>query len=118
MLCLVRGLSSDEVPTLLLAVRPCYVAFLLTICFQAEWNERLEVVSADVSALAADSPLFLDLAQRVDAIYHSAALVNWVLPYAQMRAPNVLGTLALLQLAYSVCFCALLLLYYFSRPLL
>ncbi len=99
-------------------VRP-FFSVLLNTCVQAEWTARLEVVAADVSALAADSPLFIDLAQRVDAIYHSAALVNWVLPYAQMRTPNVLGTLALLQLAFSVCYCFYSSsIFYFSSQLL
>ncbi|KAJ1930682.1 large subunit of alpha-aminoadipate reductase [Tieghemiomyces parasiticus] len=39
------------------------------------------------------------LASAVDVIIHNGALVHWVYPYAKLRAPNVLGTLAALELA-------------------
>ncbi|MGC4117056.1 MAG: thioester reductase domain-containing protein [Myxococcales bacterium] len=35
----------------------------------------------------------------VGEVLHAGALVNWVLPYPAMRAPNVVGTLNLLELA-------------------
>ena len=39
------------------------------------------------------------LAGTVDQIVHSAALVNHVLPYAQLFEPNVVGTAELIRLA-------------------
>ena len=39
------------------------------------------------------------LCREVDAVYHVAAAVNWVLPYEGLRAANVLGTQRLLSLA-------------------
>ncbi len=41
------------------------------------------------------------LADDVGEIYHCAAAVNWVLPYAGLREANVLGTRELLRLACS-----------------
>ena len=35
----------------------------------------------------------------IDAIVHAGATVSWLAPYAALRGPNVLGTLALLELA-------------------
>ena len=36
---------------------------------------------------------------EVDALVHAAAVVSWLLPYEALRAPNVLGTSALLGLS-------------------
>ena len=42
---------------------------------------------------------FSELSSSVDAIYHAAADVNWVLDYEALRDTNVLGTRELLRLA-------------------
>ncbi len=42
---------------------------------------------------------FENLAAKIDIIYHNGALVNAVYPYAQLKAPNVLGTQEVLRLA-------------------
>ncbi|WP_437769937.1 SDR family oxidoreductase [Sorangium sp. So ce281] len=42
---------------------------------------------------------FEALAQRVDAIYHAGAEVNYIKPYASHKAANVLGTQEILRLA-------------------
>jgi thioester reductase-like protein len=39
------------------------------------------------------------LCRDIDAVFHCAAAVNWVLPYAALREVNVLGTIELLRLA-------------------
>jgi thioester reductase-like protein len=39
------------------------------------------------------------LAERIDAIYHSGAEVNYIKPYASHKAANVLGTQEILRLA-------------------
>ena len=41
------------------------------------------------------------LAGQIDAVYHNGAQVNFVLPYAKLRAPNVLGTAEILRFAAS-----------------
>jgi thioester reductase-like protein len=62
---------------------------------------RVRLVSGDVSrpSLGLSSDAWSDLSLAVDAIYHAAADVNWVLPYAMLRDANVLGTGELLRLA-------------------
>ncbi|MEM6521109.1 MAG: amino acid adenylation domain-containing protein [Cyanobacteria bacterium P01_C01_bin.70] len=42
---------------------------------------------------------FARLASRVDVIYHSGAMVNFVKPYSALEAENVLGTREILKLA-------------------
>lgn len=42
------------------------------------------------------------LAAKIDSIYHSAALLNYVYPYSGMKAANVLGTQEILRLACQV----------------
>ncbi|WP_414584330.1 amino acid adenylation domain-containing protein [Scytonema sp. PCC 10023] len=42
---------------------------------------------------------FLRLANKIDVIYHNGALVNFVYPYEQLKAANVLGTQEVLRLA-------------------
>ncbi len=39
------------------------------------------------------------LAEKIDAIYHCGAMVNFVLPYEAMKQSNIIATQALLQLA-------------------
>ena len=62
---------------------------------------RLHVIAGDLllPALGLDSEQFDGLGRDIDEIYHCAAAVNWVLPYAGLRDANVLGTLELLRLA-------------------
>ncbi|MEA5504348.1 amino acid adenylation domain-containing protein [Halotia wernerae UHCC 0503] len=42
---------------------------------------------------------FILLANKIDVIYHNGALVNFVYPYEQLKAANVLGTQEVLRLA-------------------
>jgi amino acid adenylation domain-containing protein/natural product biosynthesis luciferase-like monooxygenase protein/thioester reductase-like protein len=64
---------------------------------------RIVPIAGDLAAprlgLAEDA--FRDLAERTDAIYHVGATVNFVAPYAALRAPNVLGTREVVRLAAS-----------------
>jgi thioester reductase-like protein len=50
-------------------------------------------------ALGLSGPEFDELAERVDAIYHCAALVKWTYPYQALKAANVQGTHEVLRLA-------------------
>ena len=69
------------------------------------WTEelwlRVRVVAGDLGkpdlGLAAD--VLSELADTIDAIYHSGALVNFTFPYEAVRAANVGGTHELLKLA-------------------
>ncbi|MEV6926612.1 thioester reductase domain-containing protein [Dactylosporangium sp. NPDC051485] len=69
------------------------------------WKEidesRVDVVVGDLAApsLGLSDERFDELARTVDAVYHVGAAVNWVQPYATVRAANVLGTVELLRLA-------------------
>ncbi|MGK8524079.1 carboxylic acid reductase [Nocardia asteroides] len=62
---------------------------------------RLEVIPADIGEpnLGLDEQIWHRLAESVDVIVHSAALVNHVLPYRQLFGPNVVGTAELIRLA-------------------
>jgi amino acid adenylation domain-containing protein/thioester reductase-like protein len=42
---------------------------------------------------------FDELARRVDVIHHAGALVNFIYPYSELRAPNVTATRELIRLA-------------------
>ena len=69
------------------------------------WDEtlraRIRLVVGDLSKplLGMDRERFDYLAETVDAIHHSGALVNFTYPYEALRTINVLGTEQLLYLA-------------------
>jgi nonribosomal peptide synthetase DhbF len=55
---------------------------------------RVSIVRGDLASRA-----WLGLADRVDAIYHCAARVHVALPYAELRAANLLGTAEMARFA-------------------
>ena len=63
--------------------------------------EHLEVLAGDIVEpnLGLDERTWQRLADTVDLIVHPAALVNHVLPYEQLFAPNVVGTAELIRMA-------------------
>lgn len=65
------------------------------------WAERIQTVAGDLRRPGLGwSPQHHELlAERLAGVFHGAAAVNWVTPYAGLRAANVLGTLELLRLA-------------------
>ncbi len=73
----------------------------LTKHFQALAADHLEVIAGDLGApnLGLDAATWDRLAETVDAIVHSGAHVNHVLPYNQLFAANVAGTAELIRLA-------------------
>ena len=93
--CLVRAGSFDEGKD------------RLTNKFQAYqlWDEaydsRVIPVLGDLSQplLGMTQEAFDMLATNMDAIYHSAALLNYVYPYSALKNANVLGTQEILRLA-------------------
>jgi thioester reductase-like protein len=62
---------------------------------------RVRTVRADIAQplLGLTPAEFSELSSRVQAIYHAAANVNWVLGYEGLRDTNVSGTRELLRLA-------------------
>ncbi|MBW4721910.1 thioester reductase domain-containing protein [Saccharothrix sp. SC076] len=62
---------------------------------------RLRVVVGDLAQprLGLAEDVFDGLARLVDAVYHAGATVNWLRPYGDLRASNVLGTQEVLRLA-------------------
>nr|WP_309112607.1 polyketide synthase [Saccharothrix sp.] len=69
------------------------------------WDEvdatRLRIVPGDLAQprLGLSEETHDRLAREVDAVYHAGATVNWLRPYAELRAPNVHGTQEVLRLA-------------------
>jgi fatty acid CoA ligase FadD9 len=63
--------------------------------------DHLEVIAGDKGEadLGLDRPTWQRLADTVDLIVDPAALVNHVLPYSQLFAPNALGTAELIRIA-------------------
>ncbi|WP_437589350.1 non-ribosomal peptide synthetase [Sorangium sp. So ce1000] len=64
-------------------------------------SPRIVAVPGDLRApLLGLTPAGFDaLAERIDAIYHAGAEVNYIKPYASHKAANVLGTHEILRLA-------------------
>jgi thioester reductase-like protein len=58
---------------------------------EAEWRGRAHAVPGDLAApgLGLMPELWANLAEQVDALYHNGAAVDFVAPYAQLRAANV-----------------------------
>ena len=75
----------------------------LTREFATLADRHLDVLAGDIAAprLGLDAMTWERLADTVDLIVHPAALVNHILPYAQLFEPNVAGTAELIALALS-----------------
>lgn len=76
-------------------------AALRTYGLDTRGLERVEVVPADLERprLGLSQAAFDALGQRVDAIVHNGARVDWVMSYTELRSANVDGTREVLQLA-------------------
>jgi thioester reductase-like protein len=64
-------------------------------------EERVLGVPGDLSQpwFGLEETVYQTLAERVELVIHSAAFVNFVLPYARLRPANVLGTQEVLRFA-------------------
>lgn len=73
----------------------------LSAHFRTLAERHLQVLAGDTAAPRLGLPLrtWDELVDTVDQIVHAAALVNHVLPYAQLFDPNVAGTAELIRLA-------------------
>ncbi|MFM6022096.1 MAG: thioester reductase domain-containing protein [Dolichospermum sp.] len=69
--------------------------------WQDKYSHRIIPIIGDLSQphLGIDPEQFQHLAANIDAIYHSAALLNYVYPYSALKTANVLGTQEVLRLA-------------------
>ncbi|MBO3461046.1 thioester reductase domain-containing protein [Aetokthonos hydrillicola Thurmond2011] len=69
--------------------------------WEEEYSPRIIPVLGDLSKplLGISSEGFEMLAANLDAIYHSAAMLNYVYPYSALKAANVLGTQEVLRMA-------------------
>ncbi|MBC1238619.1 thioester reductase domain-containing protein [Nostoc sp. 2RC] len=72
--------------------------------WQEEYNSRIIPVVGDLSLplLGLGLEQFQTLAAKIDTIYHSGALLNYVYPYSALKAANVLGTQEVLRLACQI----------------
>lgn len=95
--CLVRGESREEEKQRLvnaLSTKGLWVE---------EWATRLVVHRGDLEAdaLGLDRETAAYLVATVDAIYHCGARVSFAVPYSDLKAANVGGTMAVIDLACS-----------------
>ncbi|MBD1865324.1 MULTISPECIES: non-ribosomal peptide synthetase [Trichocoleus] len=69
--------------------------------WREEWRDRIVAIPGDLAQpnLGLSAAQFQFLAETVDAIYHNGAWVHHALPYASLRAANVVGTEVVLRLA-------------------
>ncbi|WP_156675508.1 non-ribosomal peptide synthetase, partial [Mycobacterium sp. E188] len=100
LICLVRG-GSDEEARLRLEKTFDSGDPKLQSHFHRLAADRLEVIAGDKGAtnLGLDEHIWRRLADTVDLIVDSAALVNGALPYSELFGPNVVGTAELIRLA-------------------
>ncbi|OBH26997.1 hypothetical protein A5692_25510 [Mycobacterium sp. E342] len=100
LICLVRAGSDEEARQRLEKTFDSGDPKLLRY-FQELAADHLEVIAGDKGSanLGLDEPTWQRLADTVDLIVDSAALVNGVLPYSELFAPNVAGTAELIRVA-------------------
>lgn len=69
--------------------------------WQEAYGSRIVPILGDLAEpqLGISASQYEQLAERIDAIYHNGALLNYVYPYAKFKPINVLGTQEVLRLA-------------------
>ncbi|WP_415624105.1 thioester reductase domain-containing protein, partial [Mycobacterium intermedium] len=100
LICLVRGKSDSEARARLDAIFDSGDPKLLAH-YQELAADHLQVVAGDKAEanLGLDGLAWQRLAETVDLVVDSAALVNGILPYSELFGPNVAGTAELIRLA-------------------
>jgi amino acid adenylation domain-containing protein/thioester reductase-like protein len=93
--CLVRADGASQARQRLVGTLDSYGLW------QEEWAPLLNPVVGDLTEplLGLDEETFNQLADQVDAICHSGALVTWMRPLDDYIAPNVIGAHEILRLA-------------------
>jgi amino acid adenylation domain-containing protein/thioester reductase-like protein len=102
LICLVRAGSDDEARARLEKTFDSHDPELLRH-FHELAADHLEVIAGDKgdANLGLDDQTWQRLADTVDLIVDSAAVVNGVLPYSELFVPNVVGTAELIRLAFT-----------------
>ena len=93
--CLVRADSSQSAQ---IKLRNCLESYRL---WDDSFKDRIFIVVGDLSQplLGLSEQQFRQLADKIDAIYHSGAQVHHASPYSVLKTANVLGTQEILRLA-------------------
>ena len=93
--CLVRAGNNNQAQERIISTLTQYSLW------KPEYESLLNSVVGDLSQplLGLCEVAFDDLANRVDAILHSGALVDWMAPLEDYFGPNILGTHEILRLA-------------------
>ncbi|RKP36149.1 male sterility protein-domain-containing protein, partial [Dimargaris cristalligena] len=91
--CLVRAQSSKQ------AFERIKTSCMGRLVWQS--NQQVRAIVGDLAQphLGIAEAEWVSLTRVVDVIIHNGALVHWMYPYEKFRGPNVLGTLAALELA-------------------
>ncbi|MFA5608429.1 MAG: thioester reductase domain-containing protein, partial [Leucobacter sp.] len=100
LICLVRAESDNAARARMYSTFDSGDPILLNR-FQKLANDHLEVIAGDKgeAGLGLDAKTWQRLAESVDLIVDSAAVVSGVLPYRELFGPNVVGTAELIKLA-------------------
>ena len=69
--------------------------------WEDSYGSRFDAFCGDVCKpfLGLSADRYLDLARHVDTIYHSAAAVSFIAPFAELEEANVTGTIEILRFA-------------------
>lgn len=100
--CLVRPKRGEDGKKRIEQQMRYYEVWVGDEAWQSAWENRLHVVEGDVTLprLGMKDAVYETLAQKVDAIFHGAAHVNFIYPYEALRATNVLGVHEIIQFAF------------------
>lgn len=96
--CLVRAANSEE------GKRKLKKNLQQYSIWEEEFSPRIIAIPGDLSQplLGISTEGFEMLAANLDAVYHSAATLNYVYPYSALKAANVLGTQEVIRLASAI----------------
>jgi thioester reductase-like protein len=96
--CLVRAANSEEGKRKLKKNLQQYAVW------EEEFSPRIIAIPGDLSQplLGLSTEGFEMLAANLDAVYHSAATLNYVYPYSALKTANVLGTQEVIRLASEI----------------
>ncbi|ARV57926.1 polyketide synthase [Nostocales cyanobacterium HT-58-2] len=96
--CLVRAANSEEGKQKLKKNLQQYAIW------EEHFSSRIIAVPGDLSQplLGMSTEGFEMLAANLDAVYHSAAMLNYVYPYSALKTANVLGTQEVIRLASEI----------------
>ncbi|MGB3292237.1 MAG: AMP-binding protein, partial [Phormidesmis sp.] len=96
--CMVRAEDSEAG-----LVRIRTTAKKFNVALPAEWESRVEIVIGDMSKrkFGLSDQAYEAYAQKLDSVYHVAAVDNFYLPYDIIKKTNVVGTIEVADFALS-----------------